>query len=173
MKEHVLGWFNQNSTKTGLSRLPKKILFYQDGVSESQFGMVACEEKHQIEHGCQEAFRELKKKSANNMGTKAWNLPLTLLVVTKRHHARFFPVQRPGTNITPGSDEDINAKCGMVADTKVVLPHMWNFYLQSHHSQLGTAKGAHYVVIHDGVGYKSNEIQQIVSSPPIYRQFGY
>lgn len=61
MCERVVAWFrdfpvsemNQAKNTQGMDRLPQNILFYRDGVSESQFGMVAYEEKKQIREGCQ------------------------------------------------------------------------------------------------------------------------
>lgn len=153
VKEHINKFYYHSYNK-----LPKCILFYRDGVSDSQFGMVSHEELPQIRNACEEIAEEIE-------GAKHWKPKITLLVVTKRHHARFFPVPTDQAGVNPGEDNDINLKCGTVADTKVVAPHMWNFYLQSHHSKLGTARGAHYVVICDDVGYTSWEIQHIVSHP--------
>lgn len=146
VKEHLRAWYNCEKQKT----LPTHILFYRDGVSDSQFGMVSCEEFPQIQTACTEIGTEFSVKCEPK---------ITLLVVTKRHHARFLPDK----SVAPGGAGDTNLGCGTVVDTKVVAPHMWNFYLQSHHSELGTARGAHYVVIHDDAKYTNFEIQHIVS----------
>lgn len=77
---------------TGKNLFPTHILFYRDGVSESQYGMVRHEELKHIKDGCLAYFKTAK----DNVGlsipkTFQWNPKVTLLVVMKRHHARFFP----------------------------------------------------------------------------------
>jgi eukaryotic translation initiation factor 2C len=169
MKERVIAWYNKTKGDKKLkneawrSRLPDHILFYRDGVSESQYGMVLHEEKDQILDGCQQAFDVVKKDKKNNKlkPNDKWNPKLTLLVVTKRHHARFFPMKDfEGKKYV--KDEDINLKSGLVVDTVVIDPIQRVFYLQSHHSALGTARSGHYIIIHDDNEYDLQELQQIV-----------
>jgi len=169
MKERVIAWYNKTKGDKKLkneawrSRLPDHILFYRDGVSESQYGMVLHEEKDQILDGCQQAFDVVKKDKKNNKlkPNDKWNPKLTLLVVTKRHHARFFPM-KDFEGKTYVKDEDINLKSGLVVDTVVIDPIQRDFYLQSHHSALGTARSGHYIIIHDDNEYDLQELQQIV-----------
>lgn len=90
-----------------------------------------------------------------------WAPKLTLIVVTKRHHARFYPKE---TCPLPGDKKvDKNLDSGTMVDRTVVYPHLFDFYLQSHHSALGTARVAHYVVISNDAKYTANDIQQIVN----------
>lgn len=162
-----MAWYNKTrkdsdlKTKSWKVRLPKHILFYRDGISESQYGMVLHEERDKILAGCQKAFNEIKKDK-NSMYTKGqtWDPKLTLLVVTKRHHARFYPFREVEER---EEKVDVSLPCGQVVDTKVVDPIKRDFYLQSHHSALGTARSGHYVVIHDDNNYSLLELQQIVS----------
>ena len=62
MKERVLAWQAKSQMDADLKKagwkaqLPDRILFYRDGVSESQYGMVLHEEKDQIMRRCQAAF---------------------------------------------------------------------------------------------------------------------
>jgi eukaryotic translation initiation factor 2C len=170
MKERVMAWYARTKldpklkTESWKQRLPEHVLFYRDGVSESQYGMVFDEEKDQIIDGCQEAFKEVKKDSKNNRCTPrdTWRPNLTLLVVTKRHHARFFPWTELDSSLNYDKKADINLKSGLVVDTVVVNPIKRDFYLQSHHSELGTARSGHYVVIFDQNDYDIPELQQIV-----------
>jgi len=171
MKERVIAWYNKTKGDKKLkneawrSRLPDHILFYRDGVSESQYGMVLHEEKPQILDGCAQAFTELKKSKGNSIASKdKWKLNLTLLVVTKRYHARFFPMKDFEGKKYVKDDEkgDINLKSGLVVDTVVIDPIQRDFYLQSHHSALGTARSGHYIIIHDDNEYDLQELQQIV-----------
>jgi eukaryotic translation initiation factor 2C len=173
IKERVLAWYNKTNvdkvlkTQSWTLRLPDHILFYRDGVSESQYGMVLHEEKHQILEGCQQAFDVVKRDCKNNkfQSNQKWKPKLTLLVVTKRHHARFFPVKefQEGKKYTKVDEkDDTNLKSGLVVDTVVVDPIQRDFYLQSHHSALGTARSGHYIIIHDDNDYDLRELQQIV-----------
>ncbi|KAE8443761.1 hypothetical protein EG329_001355 [Mollisiaceae sp. DMI_Dod_QoI] len=116
--------------KGGALRGPKHILFYRDGVSESQYGMVYDEELSQIERGAEAAG---KKRGITVRPA------VTLIVVGKRHHTRFFPTYRPGNKPEAGK----------------------NFYLQSHDSPIGTARSGHYVVIKNGSNYSLEQLQEI------------
>ncbi|KAI9646022.1 hypothetical protein NHQ30_005460 [Ciborinia camelliae] len=127
--------------------LPEHILFYRDGVSESQYGMVVTDELPLIRAGCKAAGARA------GMGEN-WCPPITLLVVGKRHHTRFFPkVEKPEKN-------NHNLNSGLLIDTGVVTPNHFSFYLQSHDSGLGTAKSAHYIVITNESQYTAREIQE-------------
>jgi eukaryotic translation initiation factor 2C len=134
-----------------MGQLPQHILFYRDGVSESQFGMVSLEELPLIRSGC------------NNAGARAnagsnWSPRITLLVVGKRHHTRFYPIN-PERPRQPGA----NLPSGLVVDRVVTSPSRADFYLQSHDSALGSAKSAHYIVIENGSNYFMDELQELVS----------
>lgn len=125
---------------------PDHILFYRDGVSESQYGMVYEDELPLI----RDAFEKLAG------APKDWKPKITLLVVGKRHHAKFF---------RSDATSDLNLPAGSVIDKEVIHPRHTEFYLQSHDSPLGTAKTAHYVVIVNESGYTPNQLQDIVSYP--------
>lgn len=142
MIEERLLAFQQNTGK-----LPDHILFYRDGVSESQFGMVTLEELPLIEAGCHAAGARLRSRT--------WFPGITLLVVGKRHHTRFYPKK-------PGQQKMENFQAGLVVDTEVVSPDENDFYLQSHDSALGTARSAHYIVLYNSSDYSMTEIQELV-----------
>lgn len=168
MCERVVAWVETNQHKAASDRLPKAILFFRDGVSESQFGMVRHEELRQIQEGCSDAEALLRKgkKALLTPAVKKWAPKITLIVVVKRHHARFYPTE-PVTNADKINKQFAhNLPCGTVADTVVVTPTQWSFYLQSHHSGLGTARSALYVVLEDTAEYKPRELQMVVSYLP-------
>ncbi|KAM0125610.1 hypothetical protein ACHAO1_010533 [Botrytis cinerea] len=135
--------------------LPDHILFYRDGVSESQFGMVRHHETQQIFDGCSDAYTEMKRHLEKNRlktllkvpGGEKWKPKLTLIVAIKRHHTRFYPLTLV--------DGDPNLNAGTIIDSIVVTPNHFSFYLQSHCSPLGTARSTQYVVIYDDLDYKS------------------
>lgn len=68
---------------------------------------------------------------------------ITLIIVGKRHHVRFFPrVENEG-------DRSGNCVAGTVVDSDVINPVEFDFYLQSHGGILGTSRPAHYNVLID------------------------
>ncbi|GJJ79067.1 eukaryotic translation initiation factor 2C [Entomortierella parvispora] len=121
---------------------PERILFYRDGVAESQFAQVRRDEVAALKA----AFKRLDKD---------YNPQLTFLVVQKRHHAKFFAM-RAGMGDGKG-----NCQPGTVIDTEVVHPFEFNFYLQSHAGLLGTSRSAHYHVLHDEAGFSADDLQEL------------
>lgn len=73
---------------------------------------------------------------------------ITVIVVGKRHHVRFFPTS-PET-----SDKTGNCRAGTVVDRDVGHPTEFDFYLQSHGGLLGTSRPAHYNVLLDENNFK-------------------
>lgn len=126
-------------------KLPEHILFYRDGVSENQFGMVRDEELPQVTQACREAAGGGQKPK------------VTLVIVVKRHHGRFY---------SDVVKDEYNLRSGLLVDARVVAPKQFNFYLQAHDSPIGTARNAHYVVLENESGYNGAELQEIVSISP-------
>ncbi|KAJ7774161.1 argonaute-like protein [Mycena maculata] len=106
---------------------PKRIIFYRDGVDEGQFQKVVNDELPMIKRAC----------SLLNMNPK-----ITLVVVGKRHHMRFFDLERNHNN---------NCLSGTIIDRDVVHPTEFDFYLHSHgHGGVrGTSRPGHYSVLYD------------------------
>lgn len=119
---------------------PKRILFYRDGVSEGEFKKVLDEELRLIRAAC----------NAAKIAPK-----ITIIIVGKRHHVRFFPVA-PNT-----ADRSGNCPAGTVVDTDVVHPTEFDFYLQSHGGLLGTSRPAHYSILHDENGLSADGLQML------------
>lgn len=117
--------------------LPENILVYRDGVSEGQYQTVYDEEIPRLRKAFAEKYpADLTKK----------NLPrLTVIIVGKRHHTRFYPSQ------AKDMDRGGNCKPGTVVDRGVTEEGMWDFYLQSHAVIQGTGRPAHYVVVLDEI----------------------
>ena len=72
-----------------------------------------------------------------------FNPTITLIVVGKRHHVRFFP------RSDNEGDRSGNCPAGTVVDSDVVNPVEFDFYLQSHGGSLGTNRPTHYNVLLD------------------------
>lgn len=113
-------------------QLPQNILIYRDGVSEGQFSMVRAEELPKVREAVQAMYRGPTPN-------------ITIIVCGKRHNVRFYP-----TN-PKDQDKTSNPINGCVVDRGVTRPIYWDFYLQSQAPLQGSARPAHYIVIHDEI----------------------
>lgn len=120
---------------------PENILIYRDGVSESQYDDVLEKELPLIRQACAETYPATTTKQG---------LPrITIVVVGKRHHTRFFPTLE--ANTCGKASNNLN---GTVVDRGVTEPRNWDFFLQAHNADLGTARPAHYYVVLDEIFYE-------------------
>jgi hypothetical protein len=133
LKSRLRLWLTLGKHKT----LPENILIYRDGVAETQYQQVLDQELTLFREACKEEYPATAQKAG---------LPrLTIVVVSKRHHTRFYPT-------TPGdADRSANAPAGTVVDRGVTEAGSWDFYLQAHAAIQGTARPAHYAVILDEI----------------------
>lgn len=69
----------------------------------------------------------------------------TIVIVGKRHHARFYPTQQAH------ADRSSNSQPGTVVDRGVTEARNWDFFLQSHAAIQSTARPAHYFVVLDEI----------------------
>ncbi|KAL0324946.1 UNVERIFIED_CONTAM: protein argonaute 7 [Sesamum radiatum] len=100
-----------------LNQLPARIIFFRDGVSETQFHKVLEEELQAIRKACSRF--------------PCYKPPITFAVVQKRHHTRLFPCEaNPSFANNQFSDE--NVPPGTVVDTVITHPRDFDFYLCSH-----------------------------------------
>ncbi|KAK5681000.1 hypothetical protein LTS10_006760 [Elasticomyces elasticus] len=147
--ERLVYWHGQSQNK---KILPADILFYRDGVSESQFAMVKQDELRKVQLGCEAAAKKLNVKN--------YKPRITIAVCDKRHHTRFFPRENAvdrsmldaKSNFLPGL---------LVDDLSIRSPYHFDFYLQSHRALNGTARPCHYFVIHNDMKLKAADLQQI------------
>lgn len=117
--------------------LPENILIYRDGVSEGQYAEVLAEEVKKLRAACKELYPGPDQKRG---------LPkVTVVIVAKRHHTRFYPT-RLGE-----ADEHSNPQPGTVVDRGVTEARTWDFFMQAHAALKGTARPAHYVVLCDEI----------------------
>lgn len=148
-------------------RLPKNILYYRDGISGGQYDSVKSVEVAAI-------HRAFKKVSTS----KSAKVNVTAVVVTKRHHTRFFPMsQRDGREYRKKkegeekegyADRDprgnYNTKPGTTVDRLVTSPYYQDFFLQSHSGIKGTVKPIHYFVLEDGIpNFALEDLRRLVS----------
>ncbi|XP_020092058.1 protein argonaute 2, partial [Ananas comosus] len=120
---------------------PEKIIYFRDGVGDSQFDMVLNKEVRDLESA---------------VGSDGYSPTITVVVAQKRHHTRLFP--KDGA----GSTRSGNVPPGTVVDTGIVDPLAFDFYLCSHYGSRGTSKPTHYHVLRDDHGFTSDELQRLV-----------
>ncbi|KAK6347975.1 hypothetical protein TWF718_005795 [Orbilia javanica] len=120
--------------------IPDKVLFYRDGVSEGQYDHVLVNEVPEI----------IKAFEAYKPGHK---VKLTVVIVGKRHHTRFYPAEENA------ADRKYNCKPGTVVDRSVTAVYDFDFYLQAHSGLQGTVRPAHYYVIRDDLGFTADKLQ--------------
>ncbi|CAG8519331.1 1072_t:CDS:2, partial [Funneliformis mosseae] len=122
--------------------LPKRMIFYRDGVSEGQFRGVLNREVIALKN----AFNKIYQKEPPK---------LTFMIAQKRHHTRFAPVNR--------GDADKLGNCtpGTVVDQSIVHCNEFDFYLQSHSGLQGTTRPTHYYVLYDENKFDADDIQNL------------
>src|SRR5690606_23010364 len=115
---------------------------------ESQFAQVNNEELPKIKRACERAGKVAS--------TKNYRPSITVIIVGKRHHTRLYPTDEAGSDGKSG-----HPMPGTVVDRGVTSVYDYDFYLQAHQGLKGTARPAHYYVIHDENGFKSNKLYEL------------
>ncbi|MCJ1435762.1 hypothetical protein MMC27_005137 [Xylographa pallens] len=125
-------------------KYPDNILVYRDGVSEGQYNMVINEELPLLQKACKDNYPADAQKRG---------LPkISIIVVGKRHHTRFYPTSDETGKIDTRSCNPVN---GTVVDRGVTEARNWDFFLQAHTALQGTARPAHYYIVHDEIFAKA------------------
>lgn len=112
---------------------PDNVLIYRDGVSESQYGQVLAQELPLIRRAC-----DMVSKVG---GQHSKRVRVSIIIVEKRHHTRFYDARKGNTSILNGT----------IVDRDVAESGKWAFYLQSHSPNRGVSRPARYVVIFDEI----------------------
>ncbi|KAK4792282.1 hypothetical protein SAY86_022717 [Trapa natans] len=133
-----------------LKKLPQRIIFFRDGVSETQFRKVLKVEIQAIRDACSSFFPVNYYKPS-----------ITFTVVQKRHHTRLFPDEMD-QSLAQYHTTDENIPPGTVVDTVITHPKEFDFYLCSHWGLKGTSRPTHYHVLWDESGFTSDEFQKLV-----------
>ncbi|TXG56563.1 hypothetical protein EZV62_017876 [Acer yangbiense] len=135
-----------------VNKLPKRIIFFRDGVSETQFYKVLEEELQAIKQACSRF--------------PGYSPPITFAVVQKRHHTRLFQFDNNDTSSTQNQNQnqcfDENIPPGTVVDTVITHPREFDFYLCSHWGVKGTSRPTHYHILWDENQFTSDELQKLV-----------
>lgn len=131
MEKRLRLWETRNGA------LPENILVYRDGVSEGQYNLVLEQELPELRAACRSSY------SADQ--TKRGIPHVTIIVVGKRHHTRFYPTK------VAEADKHSNPQSGTVVDRGVTEARNWDFFMQAHTAIQGTARPAHYYVVLDEI----------------------
>lgn len=123
--------------------LPQQLVIYRDGISDEMFDAVRLFELAELRAACQQMEANYKPS-------------MLFIVVQKRHHIRFIPV-----NQREGVGRSGNIPPGCIVDGKLVHPNLFDFYLCSHQGIQGTSRPTHYQVIHDDSSHSPDEIYQL------------
>ncbi|BGP40812.1 Protein argonaute [Rhodotorula kratochvilovae] len=127
---------------------PEKVIMFRDGVSEGQLAPVV----HAEVSALKRAFKVVDAK---------WVPKLTYIVCAKRHHIRFFAAN---PNKQGDVDRTGNLPPGVVVDTAVTHPYIFDMYIQSQCGLKGTAKPTRYMVLLDEIGFGSDQIEKLINS---------
>jgi eukaryotic translation initiation factor 2C len=138
--ERLRLWQKRNQNK-----LPNKVIVYRDGVSEGQYRIVLESELPAFE----KAFDKL-------YGAKAKHPKISIVIVGKRHHTRFYPTKEEDTDGKTG-----NPQPGTIVDRGVTGEKLFDFFLLAHQGLQGTSKPAHYVVIKDDIKLGADQLQSL------------
>jgi eukaryotic translation initiation factor 2C len=131
--------------KRNQNRLPNKVIVYRDGVSEGQFRIVLETE-----------YPAFKKAFNKLYGAESKHPKISIIVVGKRHHTRFYPTKMEDTDGKTG-----NPQPGTVVDRAVTGEKLFDFFLLAHQGLQGTSKPAHYVVIKDDIKLGADQLQSL------------
>jgi len=114
-------------------------------VSEGQFAHVLNQEVPHI--------KAIIEACSNS---KAWNGKITVIIASKRHHVRAFPVG------TDAADQKGNPLPGCLIERDVTTPNEFDFYLYSHIALQGTSRPVHYTVLYDEANHRPEALQNMI-----------
>lgn len=107
----------------------ESIIMFRDGVSDGQFDEVLQVELEALRKACKDISQNFRPA-------------ITYIIVTKRHHARFFADRQ-------NSDRSGNILPGTVIDRDITSREFYDFYLNSHAGIQGTNRPSKYTVLID------------------------
>ena len=122
----------------------------------SLFDLITHNDVGQYKHVLERELPEIK--AACKSISPTYKPKISIIVVGKRHHTRFYPTDEAGSDGKTG-----NCRPGTVVDRGVTAVYDFDFYLQAHAGIKGTARPAHYYVIHNEHRFDANTLQTMVS----------
>ncbi|KXT16422.1 hypothetical protein AC579_5117 [Pseudocercospora musae] len=122
----------------GGGKVPQRIIYLRDGVSEGQY-----------QHVLQQEVNDMKQ-----LLKQAGPVPQFVVVVgSKRHNVRFFPEK---------GDRNGNAFPGTLVESGVTNPYENDFYLCGHAAIKGTARPVHYYVLMNEANMSNDELHTLL-----------
>lgn len=143
--------------------LPKKIVYYQDGVSESMYANFKSTELEAIRNAFSTVAIQLSENGRIDPKIKPYKPEIIAIICGKRHSVCFYPADRSQ------SDRYDNCRLGTTVDDVFTSPYYQDFYLQPHTALKGTARPAHYFVIANDSNETIDDLRTMVrmSSLPL------
>lgn len=117
---------------------PQRILFYRDGLGESQFNAIMAEEVQGLKDACDSLEGPRPK--------------ITVVVCVKRHHTRMFPTEKGDRlgNVLPGTViENSNAR---------------DIFLVAHAGLQGTVRPTQYAMLMDENNLSADDFQRLTNN---------
>ncbi|CAN9252449.1 unnamed protein product [Alternaria alternata] len=153
VKDMVVERINDWVEKHGGAILPTNILYYRDGVGDSQYSDIKTTELAQIQLAFDVVVDDLRKRNKISSSVIP-KINITAIICAKRHNTRFYPAL---------GEEDKTENClpGTFVDDVVCSPYYQDFYLQSHCTLKGTARPAHYFIIQNNINKSVDELRQL------------
>lgn len=118
------------------------------------------------------------RQACRSLGDGSYEPEITFLIVQKRHHTRFFPVNDRDREIY--DQKNFNLPAGTVVDTEIVHPQETEFLLLSHASILvstimvllefmlqmkmngqGTARPTKYRLVYDDSDFTEDQLEEM------------
>lgn len=145
LRERFDSWKHVN----GGDSLPRRIIFFRDGLSMEQFEMCRTRELRQLQNCITKVYGDVQKAEPE----------ILLICCVKRHHCRFY---RPDSNtknnhFTTGKENQDNPVTGVTVFQGVTYGKNQDFFLVSQDTIKGTTRPTHYVVLHNGIKTKVKE----------------
>ncbi|XP_014773732.1 piwi-like protein 1 isoform X1 [Octopus bimaculoides] len=119
--------------------LPKRIVVFRDGVSDSQLSVVSGYEVEQLSK-CFQHFGD------------TYSPLLSVIIVQKRVNTRIFINRRNQVD---------NPAPGTIVDHSITRKNWYDFFLVSQHVRQGTVTPTHYIVVHDTSAMKVDHVQRL------------
>ena len=185
VKERLLDWAEKHN-----GRLPRRVLFYRDGVADTQYAKLRSYEIPQIQQAFNWAqeYLDFRADPANdvNKTLDASRNPWPQVDNSgKRRDSQDDLFKGPAepnvdfelTYVVVGKRHNTrffphdgkkklprgNVTPGLVVDQVITHPVSLDFYLQSHNPIMGTGRSAHYFVLQNNMRLSTAQIQEVVS----------
>ncbi|CAL5072784.1 unnamed protein product [Urochloa decumbens] len=141
VKELLHAFENKSNTK------PQQLIFYRDGICESQIKQVVKKEIPEIE----KAWKALYDNE---------NPQITFIVVQKRHSLSLFPINNKYKHHVAKKI----VEPGTVVDSEICHPAEFDFFLCSHAETKGSSHPVQYLVLRDDNNFTADELQTLTNN---------